>query len=307
MTVERSAVTDRASWLARRRGYLCASEIAAAAGVDEFRSALDLHLEKAGLQPPLGDTPLLRRGRHFEPAVLEYLREELPGWRIERPNVFLADPDLRVAATPDAIAEDPEHPQQLVNVQIKVVAEPTFERWNGEPPIGYRLQVSCENMLLGADRGLLAVLVVSSFNAELYLFDQPRHEGAEARIRQIAADFWQRIAEGRLPDPDYSRDREIIEKLFPPDKAVPVPLDLSQDNRIGILCEAYSDAQMRKKNAEADVDALKAEIIDKLRGAELALADGWKITRKMQHRAEHVVQATDFPRLYVSRTKEIAA
>ena len=55
------------------------------------------------------------------------------------------------------------------------------------------------------------------------------------------------------------------------------------------------------------IDAVEAELVEKLNGAELALAPGWKITRKIQHRPERLVKAGDFPVLRITRLKEDAA
>ena len=295
-----------------RPRFLTASDIAAAAGVDEFRSALDLHLEKAGQRSPGGETPLMRRGRLMEGTAIEYLREELPGWKIERPRLFVVCREHRIGCTPDARLEDPEHPGELVNCQIKVVARPTYERWPIDhtgmavPPMAYMLQTAMENMLLDARYGMLAVLVLSSFDAWLETFTVPRHDDAEAKILRIAADFWQRIERRQLPAVDYSRDAELVAELYPPDPRVETPLDLAGDNRIGELLESRERLKAAKRAAVAGLEANKAEIIAKLRGATYAVAPGWKITNKMQHTAGYTVAAKDGPVLRASRTKEAA-
>lgn len=307
MTVERHAIPPGMRLHPLRSKYLTASDIAAAAGEDSYKSALELFLEKTGQKLPAGENALMRRGRWFEAAAIEALRERYPRHRIMRPRVFLTDPETRLGATPDALLEDPEHPDILINCQIKTIAQPVFEKWLGQPPRGYLLQVTAESMLLDAGFGLLAVLVVSTFDAELEIFEVPRHPRAEAEIRKIAAEFWDRIATGRMPAPDYARDAELIRELYPPRKDIPVPLDLTGDNFLPGLLEARETLKAAQKAAVADCDAIEAEIVEKLHGAELALTDGWKITRKMQHRDEYTVQAADFPVMRIARLKEQAA
>jgi putative phage-type endonuclease len=115
-------ITDRTSWLKWRQDYLTASDVAAAAGVDKFKSRARLYAEKADRAPATAETGAMRRGRLFEGAALEYLKEEKPSWLIERPNVFITDDESRLACTPDAIIDG------TINCQIKTISRPTFER-----------------------------------------------------------------------------------------------------------------------------------------------------------------------------------
>jgi predicted phage-related endonuclease len=303
MTVERHPIPAGLRLHPLRARVLTASDVGAAAGVDKFKSALDVQLEKMGLKPPQADNAAMRRGRLFEPAVEAYLRDELQGWRFLDPKVFLVDPELRLGATPDRLIEDPDEPG-LINCQMKVVARPEFEKWNGEPPLAYQLQVTTESMLLDAHSGLLAVLVVSSYDAELELFTVPRHPAAEEKVREIAREFWARIERNELPKADYARDEEVLKKLYPPSKDVPVPLDLSTDNRIYDLLAMREALKGEIKSCEEQAKALDAEIVDKLKGAELAIADGWKITRRLQHRDAYTVPEADYAVLRVTRTGE---
>ena len=257
MTVERYPITTRNEWLQWRQGFLGASEVPAAAGLDEYRSPLSLYAEKTGLTSGVAETPAMRRGRLLEGAAIEYLQEEHPDWRIVRPNIFVFEPELGLSCTPDALVELPDAPDELINCQIKIVSRPRFEDWNGRPPIGYQIQTTCENMLLGAARGILCVLVLTAYDAELHLFDVPRHAEAELRIREIAREFWDNIAAGRRPAADYARDAETIAAMFPPDKAVPVPLDLTGDNRLPTLLEQREKAKATERAAVAESKAIE--------------------------------------------------
>lgn len=299
--IEVRPITSRAQWLEWRREALTASDIGAVAGVDPYRSALQIYAEKVEYIP-VPENDLMRRGRMFEAAAVEYLREDHPDWEVTRPNAFYVDTVAKLGCTPDALIRDEQ--QRLINCQIKCISLPVFERWDGSPPAAYLLQTACENMLLDAAEGMLAVLAVSAYDAQLHEFKVPRHPGAEARILDLVRDFWTNVAAGQYPAPNYERDAEIIAHLHPPKEPAPDPLDLSTDNRIYTLLEDRERAKGDIKVAEATIKALDAELVDKLRGAQIAMADGWRITRKMTHRDEYVVPAKDFPTLRVSRTTE---
>jgi putative phage-type endonuclease len=293
MTVERLPIPAGMRLHPLRSTVLTASDVAAAAGVDPYKTRLDLWLEKAGLRPPQAETPLMRRGRHFEAAAIEYLKEEY-GYTMLRPNVFLIDRANRMGASPDLLLEDPDEPGDLINCQIKTMAKRVFDGLDG-PTIGHQLQCTQEAMLLGAKYSILAVLVVGEFSAELECFPIARHPDAEAKIREIARTFWRSIETGEQPQADYTRDGEILRELYPPKLPADPPLDLTSDNRILTLLEEWERQKAVRKGAEAAADALKDELVEKLAGHTHAIAPGWKITRKMVHRNEHVVAAVDYP------------
>jgi predicted phage-related endonuclease len=297
----KSGPEGREEWLDWRRGALTASDIGAVEGVDPYKTPLRVYAEKTTGGEDV-DNAQMRRGRLFEIAAVDYLREAHPTWRIERPAAFYVDVDVGLGCTPDAFAWDEDG--RLINCQIKVISAPVFERWDGKPPKSYMYQTACENLLTQADAGILAVLVISTFDAELVEFDVPRHQGAERRFYDIAREFWTNIRNGVVPAPNYEKDSELITALYPPSPEVPAPLDLAADNRIGQVLEERDNLKGLIKEAEGQVKALDAEIVDKLQGAERANAAGWKISYTITHRKEFTVPAKDFPSLRVTRVAE---
>lgn len=291
-------ITSRAEWLAWRKDVLTASDVGAVAGVDQYKTPLRVYAEKM-TEINVEESPIMRRGRMFEHAAYGYLVEDHPDWKLSRPNAFYCDVDLKLGATPDALAET-DH--GLVNIQIKTVSAPTFEAWEGKAPTGYLLQTACENMLTKADRGILAVMVVSAYGAEMHEFEVPRHKAAERRICDLARQFWKNVKLGLVPMPVYKMDADVVSALYPPDDAVETPLDLSKDNRIYAVLTERELLKGAIKEAEETVKALDAEIVHKLCGATLAYADDWKITNRTTHRKEYTVKAQSFPRLLVNRT-----
>lgn len=296
-------ITNREEWLLWRRDVLTASDVGAVAGVDKYKTALRVYAEKmTDLAPE--ESAIMRRGRMFEHAAYGYLQEDHPDWEWSRPGAFYSDVDLKLGATPDALAIADG---RLINVQIKTVSQPTFLDWNDVAPTGYILQTVTENLLTNSDAGVLAVLVVSAYGAEMHEFPVPRHAAAERRVCDLARDFWQNVKNGVVPRPIYRKDADIVSEMYPPDDDVPVPLDLSGDNRIHEVLSIREIMKASVKKAEEDIKALDAEIIHKLDGATLATLPGWKITNRIVHRGAYTVEAKDFPRLLVTKREDEAA
>lgn len=309
MTVDAFAILDRDAWLEMRSQDITASDLAAVAGLDPYgRTAWQVWAQKAGLAAPAEENSAMKLGRWLEPGVAAALAERRPELEIRYPlGLYLRDPDLRLGGTPDADGFDGGPP---VAFEFKVISRQSYERnWPaGEPPIGYQLQTLCNAMLLDAHHGILAALVLGWQDAELVVHEYPRHAGAEASIRDLARRFWQAFDEGHaLAAPDYERDADAIRQVFRPDPQKPAPVDLTRDNRISLLAEEWERLGAEESAAKKGKEAVKSEILVKLAGAEAAIADGWKITNMMQHRAEKLQPAADFPRLLITRQKEKAA
>jgi predicted phage-related endonuclease len=304
--IERRRITDRASWLQWRSQDLTASDIGAVAGVDPHRSMLTIYAEKTGQILAAEETPIMRRGRWLEAATLEALRENYPTWRIERAGIYLRDTEIRLGATPDFLAEDPEDPGVLINIQAKAVGKPTWLRdWWGDTryPLAYGLQTLAEGLLLGAGRNLLVALVIDTYSADLDIIEIDRHPAAEQRIVQTAIDFWANIAAGRRPAPDYSRDAETIVAMFPHADTGTV-LDLSADNRLAAIMPKRAALKDKVDEGMQALLEIDAEIKDKLGAAEAATLPGWRLSWKEEHRKAYTVAESTRRVLRVSEAKE---
>jgi len=300
--IERHAIPPGMRLHPLRATDLTASDIGAAVGVDPYKSRLALYAEKTGMLMPQADNNAMRRGRWLEAAVLSAIREENPDWEVRPANIYLRDPQLRLGATPDALAATDQ--PGVTNIQCKVVNRPSYERdWAAGPPLHYQLQTLAEGMLLRADQSLIAALVIDTYSAELYLHPVPRHEAAEARVEAIAIRFWEDVAAGRMPAPDYARDAETIAAMFPTSVPEPV-LDLSADNRIHELLDLRERLKVEQGNAEACLREVETEIKAKLGEHERATLPGWNISWKTQHRKESIVKAHDRRPLIITETEE---
>lgn len=300
MSVEQWAITDRDEWLRRRAVDLTASDIGAVAGVDEHRTALRVFLEKSGQAIANPENDAMRRGRWLEPAVIAAVREEHADWDVKPARVYLRDGELRLGATPDALVLDPAR-SGVGNLQLKVVARPVFERdWaDGQVPLKFQLQTLTEAMLADAEWCAVAALVIDVYSAELVIRDVPRHAAAEARIRRMAEVFWNMVASGSAPAPNYAHDGELIKQLYA--KAGGAPKDLSGDERVAQLCEEQLSWSRRKHNAEAALETVNAELCAILGNAERAEHPDFNISWKLQSRKETLLPATSFRVLRITR------
>lgn len=309
MSIERYPITDRNAWLAWRKDDLTCSDLGAARGLDTRRSALKVYGEKTGRLMPDAETGPMRRGRWMEPAALFAFQELRPGWRIVPAGIYLRDTEVRLGGTPDAIAEDPDHKHQLVNVQFKTVSKTVYERDWPEPdgvPLPYVLQTLGEGYLLGAARSIIACLVLSEHNADMVFRDVPRHPKAEAEVRKIAADFWANVAAGVMPKADYHRDGDVIAELYPVDATQEAARDLSSSNRLPTLLPRREELLGVLKAANDEKDAIDVEIVEAMAGSRFGELPGWRLERRLIHvKAQAEPKpAYSYPRTFITKVEE---
>jgi predicted phage-related endonuclease len=293
--IERRPITSRAEWLAWRLVDVTASDVPALFGVDAFqRTALSVWAEKTGMTGGVADTPTLRRGRWGEAAVIEMLGEERPDLEIRRAKVYLRDPSIRIGATPDAGAIDPEREGMGV-VQCKTVNERAFERYwiDGRPPLAYQLQLLTEMMLSTATWGVIAALIMDSGGGwEPLIYEVKRHPAAEARIRDAVVGFWSNLDAGLMPAVNPAEDAETVAAMFP--KALkPAPVDLSGDNALAVELVERARLKAEIKVADKRCETIETGLKLKLGVNASALVPGWKVTWKNEHHKEYTVAAQD--------------
>jgi predicted phage-related endonuclease len=301
MRIERIPITSREQLFNELRPRnVGASVTGALFGAHPYVSALKLYLMHSGVEFDEADNRVFRRGRLMEPAVALAVSEERPDWRIEKCDSYYRDPDLRLGATPDFVIHG--DPRGLGVLQTKTAAPHIYQRdWEGGAtvPFWIQLQALTEAMLTQAAFAVVAVLQVDAFDMALSIVEVPRHPAAEQRIRDAVAKFWEDVAAGREPDPDYGKDAELL-KMIAPREIAGTTVDLSGDNELPALLDQRAEIMTAMKGYEARKDEIETAIKFRMRDAEsvVGLPD-WNITWKTTHRAEYVMKAKDIRTLRI--------
>jgi len=329
---------DRIRWLKLRQQDITASDVAAILGVHPKRTAMTVYAQKLG---KLGseDSNIMRRGRWFEPAIIEALADERPDLTVYPAKIYLRDPELRIGATPDFIATDEDGRRGVI--EGKIVARPEFlKHWvNGvflsdqddeagdaipsgieiKAPLWYELQVLTQAKLdddwareqtdegSGCEWAMVAPLAVDAYSASLHPVEVPIVESAWDFVKERVRDFWDHFDAGRVPDLNPALDAKALAALYPSDDGS--ALDLSGDEEAAQLVAEWESldgdlkALDRLHQPEAErIKAIKTELQAKMKNATSIRMRNFEVTWKLQHRKE--TAATSFR---VMRKKRIGA
>jgi predicted phage-related endonuclease len=281
---------DRDEWLAFRRQDVTASQIAAVIGQHPYCSALELWAQKSGQIVTVADSPAMRRGRLLENVAATLTREAMPDSTIQYNDaqLYWRDEALRIGATPDVIVEHRLDGRGVV--QLKSVEPSVYARhWQGgEPPLWIALQALTEAKLVGAKWAAVGALRVG-FGIEFDLMPVPLHEGAWSRLTDAVGDFWRAVEAGNPPQPDYTRDHDLISSMFPSSNGASI--DLSGDNELIVALAEREEAKGLAKGLDEQIGKLDAVIRHKVGAHEIALAGDWRVTLRTEHRKEYTVAA----------------
>lgn len=269
LPIERQAVRAR---------HIGGSEVAALFGADPRTTLFEIWHRKRGTLPPvdLSDNDRVFWGTILEPAIARGAAE-LCGWTVRKVRRHIAHPGVAgMGASLDY--EIVSHERGPGCLEIKAVDWLVFrDQWeDGEPPLHIELQLQCQMACTGRSWGAIAALIGGN---DLRVYERARRPATIERIEVAVAAFWQSVADGIEPKPDFARDGEAIAALYR-DAAEGKVVDLAGDNRFPDLCAEYQRASAAEKAASEAKDAAKAEMMVKIGDAERAICGPYSVSAK---------------------------
>lgn len=310
MTLTRETISfdTEAAWLDARKGDITSTEAAGlfdAGAYDNARTFYELFTIKAGLLPPAPFKANSRTiwGTRLEAAIATGIAEDY-GLIVEPFKVYMRIKELRLGSSFDfriiGLADGFDGDESARNMyrehgdgilEVKNIDSLQFRRnWidDGEtieatPQIEMQIQQQME--VSDLNWSLIAPLVGGN-TPKVVIRQRDREVGA--MIRDKAADLWERIASGNAPEPDYTKDAEVIAKLYVNNDGTEI--DLSDNNRLIVLCAEHEAAKIAKNEAEKRQKAAKAELLTIIEHAKTVYAGSFKIgagTNKESYRAYH--------------------
>ena len=246
---------------------------------------------------PDADSNITRRGRWFEGAFQRALSDHeiecVPANGFFMHPSFLRDDGgapllaMMCIASPDLLRVATEDP-----VECKTVSRRKREEWSDGPPLYPVLQMQWQLACQNKERGTIAALFLSDFEADLQIYPIERHERIIGAMEAEADKLREMLARDQLPKPDDSPSSyAALQGLVTVTKTtIQVPGSEAMD-RAG----KWRQAQADKKAAEATIEAQKhwfaATASD---AAVMALDDGSEITRSQRTRKAHECKESTF-------------
>lgn len=198
VAIETPTTLTREQWLAERRKGIGGSDAAAVAGQSEWRTPLQVFLDKVG--ELVGDeTQEMYRGRVLEPAVRQYYADAT-GLTVRTPQGIVKHPKYPfVLANLDGIAAD----RVVVDFKTARSKQGWGEPGTDEVPIDYLFQIQHYMAVTGLEMGEIAVLFG---NFEFAIYSIPADAEFQAMLMDAERAFWDRVVRRDAPDPTCAAD-----------------------------------------------------------------------------------------------------
>lgn len=270
---------DRDAWLELRATGLGGSDIAAAAGLNPYKSPYALWVEKTMDLADEVENEAMEWGNRLEGVVIAKWGEEHPTLTVERNplGVWRNGEHDFMLATPDAFAIDAGETVGLI--EAKTAGVRSAHQWDDGIPDHYELQTRWYLACLGLPRAWVAVLIGGQ---KWRQFEIARDLGIETRMVELATDFWKLVANRTPPEVDGADSTtEALKQLFAADDGGTI--ELSTDTTA--LFEEARAARAAVKAAEARQAEADNQIKALLGDHAVATIDGriactWKTASK---------------------------
>lgn len=250
-------VRDQKHWHELRSQHIGGSDVAALFGMSPYTSRWQLWMEKAGKLPPedISGNKAVQAGTFLESGIANWAAHR---WSMDLTKV---DDYYTVDDCPGMGASFDYKTSGGSPVEIKWSARGYGWHYNGEEiidaPENYLLQVQHQLACTTSDHAWLVALI----DDEPRRMKVPRNDNIIDAIKNEITMFWQSIAGGFEPDPDYSTDIEAITKLM---GTLPKS-DVVLDEEDAPLFAEYKAAKEAEKTAAARADEAKGALLMKAR------------------------------------------
>lgn len=280
-------------WLAEREKDVTSTEVAALFGVSPYATKYQLWHRKTGqLEAEFEGNERTVWGNRLEAAIAYGVAEDL-GLVVEPFKVYVRLPehrlgssfDFKITGLVDGVEENEyrdlfrQHGPGVM--EVKNVDGLVFRRgWLQEDdaieaPAHIEFQVQHQLLCAGMEWGVVAPLIAGNTPRPFYrLADDSVHKA----IAKMADRFWQSIADGKAPDPEYDKDADTIAQLLLNDDGEQV--DMTDNDHFDEVCAAYKAASADEKAANQRKQAAKGEILDMMGTAAGAKAAHFKVSAK---------------------------
>ena len=277
----------------KRRESIGSSDASAIMGLDPYRSAADIWLEKTGKLKDVDDsTEQTDRGNYLEPALVAFAEHQLGP--LTRAVTAACHEFPALTCNCDALLVETNSP---IEAKSTVLSEEWGEDGTDEVPPRVVIQTHEQMLCLGSDSAVAWVpVILPGFRSfDLRMYKVKRDEELVQMIGMTCQSFWDNHVVKDIPPTDFRPSIEIIKRVRRlPNKIVPIE---------PALVVAYQAAHEQEKVAKAKKEQAQVAILAALQDAEAGDYLGGQVTYFEQSRKAYEVQATKFRVLRIKESK----
>lgn len=286
-------------WLQERAKGIGGSDAGIILGLNKYRTAFELWLEKTGQVDPVEiDNEAIYWGNEMENVVAKEF-EKRTGKKVRKTNFMYSHPKHEfIKANVDRLIVG-----ESAVLECKTASAYLAKEWEGEEiPATYLVQLQHYLGVTGKEKGYIAVLIGGN---RFVWKEVERDEELIKMIFDAEFNFWKyHVQQGHAPELDGSSAAEqyLKEKYAQAEKDKEIVLPGNYKDMI-IQYEKIKDDEKLIKTAKIEIEnKLKSELKD----AETGLTDTYMVSWKsqIQNRVDSKALKEQFPDIYKQVIKE---
>jgi putative phage-type endonuclease len=252
---------NKQEWLRERKNYLGGTDLSSIAGLNPYRTALDVYLDKTSDDIRCETSPAMRWGNLLEEAVAKAYSEDT-GQTIEiEPNTIYHPSMKFLGANIDRWVGDKEYV-----LECKTAGFTRGKEWGEEGtdqiPESYLVQVAYYAAICAVPKVDIAVLIGGQ---DFRIYTYERTKDLEDKLIKIACNFWHNHIEKRIP-PKCVSTRDTF-NLFPQSNYQEI---VAESNIIEKLQE-LKGAKEEESRIQSTIEKLKTDIQEFMRDYDVLI------------------------------------
>lgn len=261
---------NQKEWLRIRKNHLTGSDIGAVCGMNPYKSAMQVYLDKISPEIEVVDNESMRLGRDLEDYVARRFMETT-GKKVRRSNaMYVHDQYSFMMANIDRLVIG-----ERAGLECKTASPYQADRWkDGKIPEWYYLQCQHYMKVLEMDGWYLAVLIYGKGFQYTYL---PRDEELLDHLIEIEKDFWENHIQAKvMPSPDGSKEADKLVQTYFHRKKGTVTRLIGLDEQItrrNELVELIKKMQTEQKIIEQEIKMYLGK-----EQAQTGISDQYRVT-----------------------------
>lgn len=267
----------------RRKQFLGSSDIPAVLGLDSYRSAADVWLEKTGQVESFEGNEATARGNYLEPALIKYATDRLK-WMTFEAGTMVVHANGVLACNLDANSPDLT---EIIEAKSTVLGAEWGEEMSEQVPERVQAQVAHQFVCVPEARIAWIPVIIPgyrSFDFRLYRVER-NHDLCEI-VKNAGTEFMRKYVIARVPPDDFRPTLDVLKRMKrEPNKIV----DVSDE-----LVAAYKQAAENSKQSDKAKEAAQAALIASIGDAEAGRSSLGDFTYMTTKRAGYEVAATEY-------------
>jgi len=252
---------NKQEWLRERKNYLGGTDLSSIAGLNPYRTALDVYLDKTSDDIACETSPAMRWGTLLEDTIAkEYAEITVQTIEIE-PNTIYHPSMKFLGANIDRWVGDKEYV-----LECKTAGFTRGKEWGAEGtdqiPESYLVQVAYYAAICAVPKVDIAVLIGGQ---DFRIYTYERTKDLEDKLIKIACNFWHNHIEKRIP-PKCVSTRDTF-NLFPQSNYQEI---VAESNIIEKLQE-LKGAKEEESRIQSTIEKLKTDIQEFMRDYDVLI------------------------------------